>query len=568
MLSHLINHLLILLLCALAVLSFFTKAGIPSSVGYMVVGILLGPYLLNIFPYSEGTASLAEIGIVLLMFTVGLEFSFSKLLETKRAVFYTGGIQTIALFLMAGSVLYYWKLSILQALLLGGAIAMSSTAIVAKQLANLGELHTESSRLTIGVLLFQDLATLPFLIILSTSTEINNSHQLILTLLRTLPINLLALVAFFIAGRWVLKPFIHYMAHLRSAELFMLTALTVLIFTAWIAAQLGIAMPLGAFVVGMVLGETALKNQLEEDLRPFRDILVGVFFISIGTQFNPKIFSHEWILTLLIVVGIIFGKTVISILSGLVTKHSLYNSVKAAIALAHTGEFGLLILTSAMERRLFEPALGQAFLTAIIISIFFSPFFIQYQNEIVSRLLKIKKLTSAQLEKSIPELSAAKNHIIICGFGEVGANLSQWLTLEKISFTIIDYDIGQVQLAHSLGYSAIYGDATRLGILQKAGLEQSAAVAVTLTSQSQVYKIAHAVKTSRSNRLVIARAKDMHSVEKLRDIKIDIIFPEAMEVSLMFGRKLFSALGYSADKIESSLNSLRKNKINDLSVLA
>lgn len=379
------DSVLILLISALLVISLFRALKLPELIGYILVGVLVGPSVLGLIPSNEATHHFAEFGVVLLMFTIGLEFSLSLISKLKKQVFVYGGLEfTFAILITALIGSYIFRMSLGEVIVVGAIAAMSSTAIVTKQLSVQSELHSVHGRNAIGILLFQDLAVIPVLILVPSLTDIN-----ITTLCEDLAwafVKGLGAIAIILGGGYfVLRPLFRKVSKTNSLEMFTLMTLLVTLGAAWITNKMGLSLALGAFIAGMMLGETEFRHQIENEIRPFRDVLLGFFFVSVGLQLDVHIFSEAWIWILALLTAILFMKTILVTLIARVMGDSINTSLRTGLILAQGSEFGFAILTLALSYDVIPKDYGQVILAALLVSMVIAPILIYYNKAITVR---------------------------------------------------------------------------------------------------------------------------------------------------------------------------------------
>ena len=433
-----LETMLSVLFASLVVTVIFRQFKLPVVLGYLFVGAMLGPNVLGLIPDTVAIKALAEFGVVFLMFTVGLEFSYSKLFALKKAVFVIGGLQVILSVIITIFIGKFLGMKTLPALVIGGIIAMSSTAIVVKLLDEQQELHTTHGLNAVGILLFQDLAVIPFIILivgLSTQSEHSMSAIFLFAFLK----GILAIFAIVVIGRWLLKPLFHLIAKTFAIELFTLAVLLITLTAAWITNVLGLSYGLGAFLAGIMLSETQFRHQIEIEIRPFRDILLGLFFITIGMLANVSSWYAIWHWIALLLVAIIFGKmTLIAALSRF-AGNSYATAGRTGLILAQGGEFGFAILTLAITHHMFPPEYGQTILAALLISIGISPLLIYFNKNIIEWIIPKPLDSHDEIKKDITERTKKLNqHIILCGYGRVGQLVARVLDEVKVPYIGLD----------------------------------------------------------------------------------------------------------------------------------
>jgi CPA2 family monovalent cation:H+ antiporter-2 len=470
--------ILVLLGTAVVVVVLCRLIRLPPILGYLVVGIAVGPHALAWVPDSAETRLLAEFGLVFLMFSIGLEFSLPQLRAMRRAVFGLGlaqvAITTIAAMVGLQLLGYGWQAG----LTLGGALAMSSTAIVSKMMAERMELATPHGRDVMGILLFQDLAVVLFLILLPSLNK--SGSELAFAIVFAVVKAAAALLLILYAGPRPMRAWFHLVARQRSSELFMLNLLLITLGLAALTELAGLSLALGAFLAGMLIAETEYRYQVEEDIKPFRDVLLGLFFITMGMSLDLAIVAASWgWVALLLVVPVLVKFALIVLLSRLFGAAPA-TAWRTGFHLAQAGEFALVMLALMRLHDLIDPRLAQLVLAAMVLSMLAAPLIIQFSEPIVRRLTANDWLArAAQVTQIAASTMARQDHVIICGFGRSGQNLARLLEAEDIPFIALDADPQRVREAAGAGSSVVYGDAGRREALVAAGIAKARAVVVT-----------------------------------------------------------------------------------------
>ncbi|MGF6664271.1 CPA2 family monovalent cation:H+ antiporter-2 [Paraburkholderia atlantica] len=473
---------LFLLLASVAGVVVFRFLNLPPMLGYLTVGIVVGPHAFGLIPDSAGAQNLAEFGVVFLMFSIGLEFSLAKLRTMRRLVFGLGLLQvigTVAVAVSLGFVLERWVHITWQACVaLGGALAMSSTAIVSKMLAERLEIETEHGRNIFGVLLFQDLAVVPLLIIISA---LGGRSENLASALGIAAIKIVvALALLLIVGQRFMTRWFNVVARRRSQELFILNLLLVTLGAAFITDKFGLSLALGAFIAGMLIAETPYRHQVEEDIKPFRDVLLGLFFVTTGMLLNPRVIWEHPLVVLAFFIGPVLLKMVM--ITGLARLFGATPGVamRTGIGLAQAGEFGFVLLNLILDRHLVDATLLQTILAAMLLSMLAAPFMIQNADRVVLRLSSTEwMMQSLQMTRIATQSLKQSGHVIICGYGRAGQNLARMLEHEGLSYVALDLDPDRVAAAAAAGESVVFGDAGRRESLLAAGLHRAAAIAIT-----------------------------------------------------------------------------------------
>ena len=552
---------LILLASGVAGVVIFRYFGLPPILGYLAIGVLIGPHALGLANDSATVKYLAEFGVVFLMFSIGLEFNLHKLRAMRTIVFGLGGSQVLLTILLAvpASLTMNWiyPISWQAAIALGGALAMSSTAIVTKLIADRSEIETEHGRNIIGILLFQDLAVV-FLLILIPSLGKNPGDLFLALSAASIKITV-ALVLIFVIGQTLMSRWFSLVAKLRSQELFMLNLLLIVLGMSALTEHFGLSLALGAFLAGMLIAETPYRHQVEEDVKPFRDVLLGLFFITIGMLLDFEVIYQQWMLVLLLLIGpLIFKFGLIALLSRAFGS-SPGISIRTGLCLAQAGEFGFVLLNQIDGLDLIDPALSQAVLAAMLLSMFGAPFLIQYSDRIAMRFSSNEwLLQSLALTRVAAKSVRTENHVVICGFGRSGQSLARMLDQEKIPYIALDMDPDRVKEAAAAGDNVVYGDASRENYLVAAGLARAKAVVITYADTPASFKVLHQVEHLRPGMTVLVRTKDDADLAKLQAAGATEVVPELIEGSLMMASHVLLMMGVPMRKVVRRITSARE----------
>ncbi len=525
-------------------------AKLPPMLGYLVAGVLIGPHALALAHDSAGVRHLSEFGVVFLMFAIGLEFNLPKLRAMRRHVFGLGLLQVLLTIVLAtaGSLFLatlmptIWKMSWQTALALGGAMAMSSTAIVVKLMSERLELESEHGKRVMGVLLFQDLAVVPLLVLIPALGS--PPHELFKDLGLALLKAAVLLGVLLAGGQRVTRWWLTMVARRKSGELFMLNLLLMTLGLAWLTEMAGLSLALGAFVAGMLVSETEYKHQVETDIKPFHDVLLGLFFITIGMMLDWHIVMERWGLVLLLLVLPVLLKLVLVTALARMLGGTAGVSMRTGLYLAQAGEFGFVLLTLTQEKGLVPPTMMNPILAAMVLSMLATPFIILYSNALVMKLVSSEWLQQSLEMTTIARKSInTSKHVIICGFGRCGQNLARMLEREGIPYMALDLDPDRVHKAAAAGQSVVFGDAARLQALMAAGLSRASAVVVTYLDVPSALKVLTNVRTQAPQVPVVVRTQDDHALDKLRTAGATEVVPEAIEGSLMLASHALALVG-------------------------
>jgi monovalent cation:H+ antiporter-2, CPA2 family len=555
---HTLVLILLLLAAAVVVVIACRLLRLPPLLGYLVVGIVVGPHALSWVPDNAAVRDLAEFGIVFLMFSIGLEFSLPQLKAMSRAVFGLGLAQVAITTVMSMVGLHFMNYGWLTGFALGGSLAMSSTAIVSKLLAERSELGTPHGRDVMAVLLFQDLAVVAFLIATPTLAEGGTDLWQALALAAAKAGIALAVILFF--GQKPMRAWFTLIARLRSPELFMLNVLLVTLGLAAATELAGLSYALGAFLAGMLIAETEYRYQVEEDIKPFRDVLLGLFFVTVGMYLDLHVVGAKlgWVLLLLIVP--VLAKVVLVVILARLFQAPLGTALRIGFYLGQTGEFAIVLLALASDLKIVDPTLAQLVLAAMVLSMLSAPFVIQFSEPVVRRLTANDWLArAAQVTQIAASTMARREHIIICGYGRSGQNLARLLEAEQISYLALDSDPERVREAAD-STSVVYGDAGRREALIAAGLNKARAVAVTFADTATALKILHHVRQERPDLPVIVRTLDDTELDRLLKAGAAEVVPEVLEGSLMLATHSLLVLGVPLGRVLARIRAVREER--------
>ena len=542
---------------------------LPPMLGYLAVGVVIGPNALALAQNSEGMRHLAEFGVVFLMFVIGLEFNLPKLRAMRRHVFALGGLQVLLTMgvVTLGSVALslvlpkFWTMAWQTALALSGALTMSSTAIVVKLMAERLEIESEHGKRVMGVLLFQDLAVVPLLILIPALGAQGES------LFNAMAVALLKggvlIAVLLVGGQWVMRYWLNVVARRKSEELFVLNVLLITLGLAWMTEMAGLSLELGAFIAGMLISETPYKQQVEGDIRAFHDVLLGLFFISIGMMLDWRLVLQRWELVLLLLtVPLLFKAALVTLISrGLGAAMGV--SMRTGLYLAQAGEFGFVLLALAQKSHLISPELINPILASMVLSMMATPLIIQHANSVVMKLVASEWLQqSLQMTTIARKAINTQQHVIICGFGRCGQNLARMLDVENIPYIALDLDPDRVAQASAAGQSVVFGDAARTQALIAAGLSRASAVVLTYLDGPGALKVLHTIREQAPHIPVIVRTQDDHDLEKLQRAGATEVVPEAIEGSLMLASHALALVGVPMRRVIRIVQEQRDARYN------
>jgi CPA2 family monovalent cation:H+ antiporter-2 len=557
--SQTLQLILVLLGAAVVVVVICRLVRLPPILGYLLVGIAVGPNALGWVPATAETRHLAEFGIVFLMFSIGLEFSLPQLRSMRRAVFGLGFAQVAITTIGAVVLLYLLGYGWPAGFALGGALAMSSTAIVSKMLAERMELGTPHGRDVMGILLFQDLAVVAFLIVLPSLSKSGGDLAIALAVAGVKAVVALGLILF--AGQEPMRAWFHLVARQRSSELFVLNVLLITLGLAALTELAGLSLALGAFLAGMLIAETEYRYQVEEDIKPFRDVLLGLFFVTVGMVLDLGVVARNFPWVALLLVVPVLGKLVLIVALSRAFGQPLATALRTGFYLAQAGEFALVLLAVATDLDLLPRTIAQVVLAAMVLSMLSAPLLIHYADRIVRKFTANDWLArAAQITKIAATTMARQNHVIVCGYGRSGQNLVRLLEAEDIAFIALDSDPERVREAAADGSSVVYGDAGRKEALAAAGLAKARAVVVTFADTAISLKILHHVRAVRPELPVVVRTLDDTELDRLLDAGAAEVVPEVLEGSLMLATHSLLLLGLPLNRVLARIRAVREER--------
>ena len=563
-----LGTILVLLAAVVTVVVAVRRLRLPPILGYLAVGMALGPYALSFVAESATTSFLAELGVVFLLFTLGLEFSLPRMLAMRHEVLGLGLLQVAFTTLAAGSVAIAAGARPEVAFVIGGAVAMSSTAIVVQQLTEQAEINRTHGRLALSVLLFQDLSFVLFLAV-ATAIAAGGTDFGPRALGLAVGKAALGLALVLLAGRRLMRPLFFEIARHRSHELFTLAVLLVALASAWITYRVGLSLALGAFLAGMLLAETEYRHQVEAVIRPFRDVLLGLFFITIGMLLDLGLLVRDLALVSTLVAGLVVLKTAVVMPIARRYCDSWFKALRAGLVLGAGGEFGFALLTLLVNDRDVDATLVQPLLAAVTLSMVLAPFTIRHNKRIARWLLR-ETGASAALPTAVAREAAAdaalarREHIILCGFGRVGQNIGRVLERHGHEFIAIDLDAFRVRTARQAGDSVVFGDSADERVLESVGLDAASVVVITFADPAIAIGIVRAVRRLRGDVPVLVRTQDDSRLEELQRAGATEVVPETFEASLMLVSHVLLFLDTPMSQVVRTVGEIRRARYSAL----
>ena len=548
----------VLILLAAAVLAVMACRALhlPAMLGYLVAGLGLGPHALGLASDGEETRVLAEFGVVFLMFSIGLEFSLPKLLSMRRLVFGLGGAQVAATMAIAAAVAWTAGASWQAGIALGGVAAMSSTAIVSRLLSERGELDSAHGRQVMGVLLFQDLAVVPLLVLIPALGQ--PAGAMGFAIAAALGKAAIALAVIVVGGPRLIRAWLGAVARRRSNELFVLNVLLITLGLAFLTGLAGLSLVLGAFLAGMLISETEYRFQVEEDIKPFRDVLLGLFFITVGMMLDLRLVAASFAMVAAVLVVLTAGKLVLITMLSRASGTPAGTALRVGLALAQGGEFGFVLLPLAGYAGVVDAALLQPFLAAMILSMLATPFVVAASDGIVLRLSRSEWMQrSLDLHRVAAQAIESDRHVIVLGYGRNGQRLARLLDAEGLRYVALDLDPERVREAALAGDTVVFADSARREALVAAGIGRAAAVVVTFADVAASVRVLAHIQSLNRTVPVIVRARDEADIARLTAAGATEVVPEAFESGLMLASHALVVAGVPLSRVMRRMSQMR-----------
>ena len=554
MMEHL-GQILMLLGVAVAVVVAFQQLHIPTSIGYLLVGVILGPHTVGPTFNVPEFKTLAEFGVVFLLFTIGLNYSLPQLHALRHQVLGLGTAQVMLSTAVVAVVLWLAGVPAAAAFVIGAVFAQSSSTIIGSQLAEQNEEDSPHGRLGLAMSVFQDVTAVPFLVVIPVLGTAAGGGVLAGELGWALGKAVLAFALVFFAGRWLLRPLFRLVTRRRSAEVFTLAVLLVALLAAWTTNSLGLSLAFGAFLVGMMLGETEFRHQVESTIRPFRDVLLGLFFVGIGMLVDPAAVPEIWHWALLGAVLILASKSVLVAAMVRMSGITTVTAWRTGLLLAVGGEFGFALLAIALEASVIDVRLGQIALTSVFFSMVAGSFLIRFNHAIAARLVAVKPGPADDTATTSP--NASEPQVLIGGYGRVGHIIAVLLQTHGIAFTAFDTNPQRVAQGRIDGHEVQYGDISDPELLATVQVERAALVVLCVSDPAIALRAVTFLRNSAPHVPVIARARDLESSSELLAAGATRAYPEAIEASLRLGAIALQMLRVPADDIDLMFQEVR-----------
>ncbi len=556
---HLLQELLILLVASVPMAFICARLRLPTIVGFMLTGVLIGPYGLRLITDVPAIEALAEIGVVLLLFTIGLEFSLRRILQMKRLVFLGGGLQVAVTTLAVIGLAYAVNRPVNQAIFFGFLFALSSTAIVLKSYVDRAETDAPHARAGIGILLFQDLCVVLMMMMVPVLGGKEGSSPVAVA--TTLVTAFVAIAVILLTARKIVPFVLHHVVRMRSSEVFVIFVVVVSLGTSWVTSQFGLSLALGAFIAGLVLSESEYSHQIVADVLPFRDVFNSVFFVSIGMLLSVSFLLSNIVTVLALVSALIVIKALIILLILRPLGNSLRISTMAAVGLAQIGEFSFILAKAGVIEGLLSDSDYQIFLAAAIISMLSTPFLIKAAPRIgysLQAMLSPDSLLEPSMIGYDPRKNELKGHVVIIGYGLNGRNVSTVLRRNNIAYVVLDLNADTVRKMAAEGEPMLYGDSTRKEVLHRLNLECARVLVVAISDPIATRHTVAQAREINSHLHIIVRTRYMSELSDLYKLGANQVIPEEFETSIEIFSRVLEEYGLARNTIHREVEQVRR----------
>lgn len=557
------SNIVILMAVAVASVWLFKRINLPPILAYLYCGILAGPDLLALFEHPEDMQTFAELGVVFLLFSLGLEFSLPKMIAMRQMVFGVGLGQMLLTTLAFMGISMLLGVGLPAAIIVGSIVALSSTAIVIKQTNDMGILNTSRAQMAVSILLFQDLAVVPLLIVVPL-LAIDGGQSLGVAISLSIVKGVVVVFILMSVGKWILPRVFTEVAQTRTDELFVLTTILVALMAAGLTYSFGLSMALGAFLAGMMLGESQYKYQLEADIRPFRDILMGLFFITIGMRLNLTDLLAQWHWALLGLGAMLLIKVIIIRLAGGLFGVPKEDAWAAGFKLCQMGEFSFVIAALAVDHNILSTQVGSLILSIGILSMAMTPWLVTRSSDFAKRIVNAPAPALEASETLASQHEQMHDHVIIMGFGRVGQSVSRLLKSEAIPYLVIDADPVRVHESQSAGQPVYFGDVRQKDILRAVGIERAKLVLITFDEHNKAMAVIQLISSLYPDLPIVVRTRKDYRMSELYSAGASQVVPEILEGSLMLVSQVLHLSGIPMSRILKRVRKERKGHYGNM----
>ncbi len=550
-----LHDILILLFASVAIVIIFKQLGLSPALGYLVAGAAIGPFGFGVLTSTETTKSIAELGIVFLLFAIGLELTFSRLMAMRKYVLGFGSLQVLLTSAAISAVCHkFFHLNIEPSIVIGSALSLSSTAIVMGVIAEHGDQSTRVGRLSFSILLMQDLAVIPILVLLpllTKDTEINVFKALGGAVIDAI----IAMAIIVIVGRSLLKPIYRLIAQSKSDVLFLSFTLIVILGSAYLSNHMGLSFALGAFVAGLMVAETEYKYRVEEEILSLKSLLLGLFFMTIGMSFDFDLLIHSLPFIILASLALIITKTAIIMLLCALFRFPMAPAIHAGLLLSQGGEFAFVVFLMAVRQKFIDIDLSQFLMTVVTFTMALTPLLAALGRKIKSHIYTKEVLQDSNLKQEIGDIS---KHVIIIGFSKVGRIVSFILRKKSMNYLVLESNHRVVRMEKNNGYNIYYGDAMNVDILKYIGIERADSVIIAMEDEIACIKITRFIHENFPNTLVITKSETINNADRFKKVGATMVVSKNLETGLQLTHAALSSSGVKDNEIKETLNSFRE----------
>ncbi len=557
--SSYLHDILVLLFASVAIVIIFKQLRLSPALGYLVAGAMIGPFGFGILNSSESTKSIADLGVVFLLFAIGLELNFEKLVKMRKYVLGFGGLQVILTTALIAYIAHeFFDISQETAIVIGSALSLSSTAIVLQIISENGEETTRVGRLSFSILLLQDLAVIPILVLLPllSKTEIKIGSALG----GAVSDAVIALAIIFAVGRLLLRPIYRLVAEVKSDVLFLSVTLIIVLGSASLSSYFGLSSAFGAFTAGLMVAETEYKYRVEEEIMSLKSLLLGLFFMTIGMSFQLNFLLSSLHNIILVALGLILVKALIITALCKVFRFPLAPAIHTGLLLSQGSEFAFVVFIMAVNQNFMEPNLAQFLATVVTVTMAITPLLASFGRKIKGQLYIMSMLRDNKIKREIGEVS---KHVIIIGFTKIGHAIAYVLRKKGVQYIVLDNNHRIVKIEKSNGYNVYYGDAMNIDILRYIGIERAESAIVAMDDEIACMKITRFIHENFPNITIVTKSETMNNAERFKKVGANLVVSKNFETSLQLTKAALLSVGTPQRDIDKMLNALR-NPNSDL----
>ena len=557
----LLSDIVVILGLSVFVILFFQRFNLPTILGFLITGIVAGPHGLSLINASHEVEVLSEIGVILLLFIIGLEFSLKSLAAIKKAVFIGGTFQVGVTILAVAAIAYYFEFSTGEAVFLGFLFALSSTAIVLKILQDTGEVNTPHGKIILAILIFQDIIVVPMM--LFTPMISGQADNIIQTLLILGLKGLGVIIVVIVSARYIVPVLLYQVAKTKSKELFILSTVVICFAVASLTSSIGLSLALGAFMAGLIISESEYSHQATSNIIPFREVFTSFFFVSIGMLLDIQFLWEHLAVALALTFATLIFKGIIAAFAAIILKYPLRTALLVGLSLFQVGEFAFILSKTGLEYDVLSPTVYQYFLSVSILTMAFTPFVIQLGDSLVNVLLKapipnrLRKGTMSALDVETIEEDQLNDHIVIIGFGINGKNLAKAAKHAHIPYVILELNADTVKSERKNGEPIYYGDAVQDNILSHVAIHKARVVVIAISDPLATKRIIVNIRSITKKAFIIVRTRFIQEMDDNYKLGADEVIPEEFETSIEIFTRVMTKYLIPLDQIEDFVRGVR-----------